>query len=145
MALTANKETITVRPDMLKPVRNMNVASATEIFAGAMVVVDGSGDAINAPATGALLWMGFARNFVNNTGAATTDTPLLVEKGAVEQLTMDSGPSDVDLGKPVYYTDDDEISLTIVPSTGVAGSQVGVLHSIVSGTTVLVDTQKSIT
>ncbi len=145
MALTANKEQITIRPDTLKPIRNMNVASSTEIFEGAIVAVDASGDAINGPTTGAFLFMGFARGTVNNTGAATTDTPLRVEKGALEQLTMDSAPSDVDLGKPVYYTDDDEVSLTIVVTTGVAGSQVGVLHSIVSGTTIFVDTQKSIT
>ena len=145
MALTDNKIRKMERPDLEIPIR-LNVAAGENIFVGAIVALDGSGNAINALITGAEFFMGITPNGFDNTGGGiTTDTPLEVVKGQIEELTMDSSPSDVDLGKKVYYTDDDKVSLTIVVTTGIPESQVGVLRQIVSGTTVDVDTSKAIT
>jgi hypothetical protein len=130
MALTDNRTIVTLRPDLANPKTNLDVAASAHIYKGAFVAVDGSGDAIAAPATGASIYYGIAANEVDNSsGALTTDRPLRIEPVTLLKHAV-TGATAATIGAKVYYTADDTLSLTIVPGTGVLGSQVGRIHSI---------------
>lgn len=142
MALTENTLHDGQRPDLSKPRPPETVAATTEIFAGAFVAFDGSGDLVNAPATGALTFAGIANNYYNNTGVGATTTNVL-EFEPMELLKYAvTGAAATNIGEKVYYTDDDALSMTIVPATGVAGSQVGRLHGFHKDGVPLVDMSK---
>jgi len=146
MALTSAKKR-KVTPLGRDPiVKHFNIATATTIFAGAHVSLNATnGEAKNAPVTGAEFYMGIAQNTVDNqTGSSTTDFPLIVETESIERMVMDVAPDPEDIGQPVYYTDNDEVSLTIVAVTGVAQSQVGILTKIISGTDVQILQNKAV-
>ncbi len=137
MALSDNTLHQFQRPDLATPVSPVNVAAATTIYAGAFVAIDGSGDAIPAPATGASPYIGIAKNKVENPGAITTNKPLELLAAKILIHAVTGATADL-IGDPVYYTDDDALSMTIVPSTGVARSQVGTLHGFDADGTPLV-------
>ncbi len=146
MALSDNKERKFQQAQLIKKF-NMNVAANTEIFEGAAIALDADGNAIPAPATGAFSFMGIAANYVDNLAPidATTNFPLVVDSGQIEQMTMDVAPDPEDIRGALFYTDDNEVSFTKVAVTGVAGSQVGILWKIIDGTEVLVDLSKALT
>lgn len=146
MALTDNKSREIQRPDLSIPT-NINAKGTIKFFRGA-IIVNNAGEADNAPVTGALPFLGFARAFLDLTGLASqTNKDFQIEKGAIEKMVMDVAPSETDIGKKVYYVADDKVSLTIVVTTGVPESQVGVLHEIetAGGVDVFIDTSKAIT
>ncbi len=142
MALTDNITVTFQRPDLSKPSPPMNAAAAVELFTGAFLCFDGSGDIVPAPVTGALVFAGVSKEHIDNlTGAITTDKP--VEFQTVEILKYAvTGADNTNIGDKVYYTDDNVLSMTIVPSTGVAGSQVGRLHGFDTDSTALTDFSK---
>jgi hypothetical protein len=142
MALTDNTVHEFQRPDNAKR-RQMNVAASTTIYKGAFVVIDGSGNVINAPVTGANVFVGIAENYYANTVASpTTDEPLTVRFEDLLKHAVTGGTA-ANITAKVYYTDNDALSTTIVPSTGVVGSQVGRLHAIHKDGTPIVDLSKN--
>jgi hypothetical protein len=142
MAATDNITITGQRPDLSKPRPPATIAASTEIFAGSFVAADGSGDAVPAPATGALTFLGVAKNYYNNTGAATTTKVIEFEPVEILKYAV-TGAAVTNIGAKVYYTDDDALSMTIVGGTGVAGSQVGRLHGLHEDGTPLVDLSKN--
>ena len=76
MALTSPKDSRSLKNlDNTSIIRPFNVAASIEIVEGAIVSLDGSGNAINAVSTSRCI--GIAHNSFNNTVASpTTNTPL---------------------------------------------------------------------
>lgn len=129
MALTANKERITQRPDLAFETY-FNVAASLEIFQGALLSVDASGNIVKAVSTARCA--GVAYEYYNNTVASPTTTkPLRVEYNHIEQFTL-AGVTDAAIDTLVYATADD--TLTLTPNTCI----VGYIRKI-SGTTIWVE------
>ena len=129
MALTAAQTIKVSRPDLSTPPSEVGVAAATTIYKGAIVVANGSAFGTNAPTDGDLRFLGIARETADNATGAAGD--INVQFAPVElwhyPVTGTTGaPEEISL--PVYYTDDDTLSLTIVAGTGVAQSQVGAIE-----------------
>jgi hypothetical protein len=99
------------------------------LYNGAIVTLNATGE--GAPADPARLefFMGIARDGYDNTGgAATTDHELIVETGHIELMKFNGAITDADIGKKVWYVDDEFVTLTD-PVT-IAQAQVGVLVSV---------------
>lgn len=142
MAATDNITLDSQRPDLSKPRSPATIAAATEIFAGSFVAADGSGDAVPGPATGALTFLGVAKNYYNNAGGATTAKVIEFDNIEILKYAV-TGAAVTNIGVKVYYTDDNVLSTTIVGGTGVAGSQVGRLHGFHEDGTALTDLSKN--
>jgi hypothetical protein len=142
MALTDNRVVESQRPDMAFPRPPQDVAASQTIYRGAFVAFDGSGNLIPAPATGANTFAGVADTYyLESTASPTTDKPVRLQPIAILKHAV-TGAVDTNIGEKVYYTADDTLSMTIVPTTGVAGSQVGRLHGFHKDGTPLVDMTK---
>jgi hypothetical protein len=140
MALSANKERHVQKPENAR-IRNMDVAAATTIYAGAIVAADAAGNAIAAPAAQNAEFMGVAVRGYANAGAITTDLPLAVEISQVERFAI-VGATDANLGLPAYYVDDETVTVAVPADLT---TQVGTILQVLSATSVRVDTAKSIT
>jgi hypothetical protein len=111
---------------------NSDASVASGVQLGSIVYLD----AVTLRATlitnaGANTVMGIAENFVATTAAATTTKPLRVRAGMLARLVL-AGVVEGDIGKLVHATTDNDINITAT------GSRLGILHEIISGTTVTV-------
>lgn len=113
MALTKAKRRITRLPDS-NPTRGMQVAASVEIFAGAIVAMDASGFAIPAPATQDAEFAGIAKEGFDNSASLTEtdEKELEIEAGHLEKILLNTTPALTDIGKAVYYVDDEKVTFT---------------------------------
>ncbi len=129
MALTDNLRRKTADDVLKERGIRMNMNAASEIFEGSIVYRDNTtGRAVITGATGNNRVAGIARNHVNNTGAITTDKPLFVVRGHLEEMTV-GGTSASTEGDPVYAVIDDDANLT-----SASRSLVGFVYEHISGT-----------
>ncbi|MAU46234.1 MAG: hypothetical protein GOVbin2371_36 [Prokaryotic dsDNA virus sp.] len=83
------------------------VAAATQIFAGAMVALDASGNALPAAPTGTVM-RGVALDEADNTDGAAGDVLVPIERGPF--LVANDGSLDrTDIGSDVYVVDDNTV------------------------------------
>ena len=115
MALATNKSRSITRPDLALE-RQLEVAAANTIYEGAIVAIDGSGNAI-VP-TGSEICVGIAA------GAAEATETVRIQFNHVEELTL-TGADDSAVGILLYATDDN--TLTATPNTCIVGVVVDVL------------------
>lgn len=120
--------------------RNVDVAAGAVIWQGAIVAGTATG-AVPAPGAQNEPFIGIAKFSYDNTGAAlTTDQPLELEVGQMELLTLSTTPVQDDLGKPVYYVDDQTVTLT--PPADLT-TRVGTIARIKSGSLIYVNTKNN--
>lgn len=129
MALTDNPRRKTADDFLKNRQDNMDMNAASEIFVGSIVYSDAAtGRAVITSNSGANRVAGIAKNHINNTGAITTDVPLFVERGHLEEMTV-GGSSASTKGDAVYGDIDDDANLT-----STSRSLIGFIHEHISGT-----------
>ena len=130
MALSDNIQRKTADEQVKERGINLNMNATSEIFMGSIVYRDAAtGRAVITGAGGANRVAGIAQNHVNNTGAITTDKPLHVERGHLEEMTV-GGTSASTEGDPVYGVIDDDANLT-----SASRSLIGFVYEHITGTT----------
>jgi hypothetical protein len=126
-ALSADRNTEKLVADQTE---SYPVAASTKVYAGALVALNTSGYAIAAASTAGLKVVGVSTEQVDNSTGADGDLNIEVQTGVFEFTT--SGGSVDDVGKPVWVTDDNNVTLT--PGNVLAG----IVHRYVSATSVYV-------
>ena len=117
-------------------IRNLNVAAAETIYKGAIVAIDAAGDAIAAPAAQNEEFVGIAEeSYDNSAGAITTGNPLQVRCSGLVEMTL-AAVTDADLGKAVYYVDDETGTVT-APADKT--TRVGTVARVISATVAMVN------
>jgi hypothetical protein len=118
--------------DRITPERDLRdigypVGAGVKIFAGALVLINGTGFAQPATTAAALGIAGVAREFMDNTGGADGAKVVTVRQGAFRFVNGDA-IAQADVGKVAYAVDDQTVS------KGAAGkSPVGVIVEVEAG------------
>lgn len=109
------------------------VAASAKIFAGAMICLNASGYAVPAADTAGLVFVGVARQYVDNTAGGDGDQIILVWKDGVFDFAA-SGMTADDAGKPVFAADDQTVALATTNGVGC-----GAISEVESATKVWID------
>jgi hypothetical protein len=140
----ANRTLVTQYPNLATPRPPLKVADGETIYKGDFVALDSSGDAIQAPTTGASTFLGIAKNYYDNaSGGAVTSERVLHFQPVAFLVQAVTGATTATIGAKVYYTGAQTLSMTKVASTGVEGSQVGRLHGFTVDDTPIIDLTKN--
>jgi hypothetical protein len=114
-------------------VSNLNVATATTIYQGALVSINAGGEAVNA--TGSLQFVGIARKTIENPGAATITRSFVVDRNYEIEVAI-AAATEADLFEDVFVSDNNLVTLT--PSASLK-AKVGKIVEVISSTKVRVD------
>lgn len=90
------------------------VAATARIHAGALVVLDASGNAMSASVGGGLVVRGVAQEAVDNTAGAAGDKWVTTRRGLFN-FKNSTGTDEItraDIGKPAYVVDDETVART---------------------------------
>jgi hypothetical protein len=143
MALSRHIQRYFKKIDPQPTVRNLDVEAAAVIYNGAIISLNATGEAAPADPARGEFFMGIARDGYDNTGgAATTGHELIVETGHIERMKFNGAITDADIGKKVWYVDDEFVTLTD-PVT-IAQAQVGVLVAVEATPLGWVDLSKAV-
>lgn len=139
MLLTADRNTARLEGD----VKQLSVAAAVKIFAGALVMRDSAGNATKGQTALGLIGVGRAEAQVDNSSGAAGDKVINVRTGIFIFANSAAGDAitDDDIGKPCYAVDDQTAARTNGLSVGVpTRSAAGVIAGVDSrGVHVLCD------
>lgn len=110
MALTADRNT-PVKDGELIPVP---VAGSTKIYAGSLVAVNATGYAVPGSASPALIYLGRAESFVDNSAGADGAQTLVVRRGKLFKWANygSDAVTEAEVGKPCYIYDDQTVAKT---------------------------------
>lgn len=106
-ALTADRETTFD----LNEIRSYPVAATTQIYLGAIVLINAAGDAIPGADTASSSFVGIASENVDNSTGAAGDLRVKVRIHGVHQLVA-AGLAATNVGDKVFATDDQTVALT---------------------------------
>lgn len=115
-ALTSERNTVLIAAGGLEFTRELEVASGSKIFAGAMAAVDSSGKAVPAVSSGAITVVGRAENTASGGQTVKTRSGIFLYNN---DTTSSAGVADI--GKKAYVADDNTVTLTGGTSAVVAG------------------------
>jgi hypothetical protein len=109
-ALTQDRNT----PRADGTIRRGAVAAATTIFAGAMVMMDGSGNLVEGQTATGLIGLGRANERADNSAGAAGDLSVDYETGVFRYANSAGADeiTDADRGQPCYAVDDQTVALT---------------------------------
>ncbi|MBM1816258.1 hypothetical protein [Pseudosulfitobacter pseudonitzschiae] len=109
-ALTEGRNT----PEALGPMRSTAVAASTKIFAGAMVMVNATGFAVEGRTATGLIGLGRSEETVDNSDGANGDLSVQWKSGSF-RYTNSAGADEItaaDIGNPCYAVDDQTVAKT---------------------------------
>jgi len=85
------------------------VYQSTTIYAGALVCVNASGYAVNASDTSGLIFMGVAREYVDNSAGASGDKTITVRRRGLFKMTLGHNISVANIGDNVFIVDNQTV------------------------------------
>jgi hypothetical protein len=93
--------------------REIGVAAATKIYAGTIVALDASGNAVPATTATGLVIVGVAQALADNTSGAAGAIKVKAKPGVYKMYNLGADAVDAnDLGRTCYVTDDQTVSET---------------------------------
>jgi len=106
-ALTQDKKTEYMEGvDIILP-----VYQSTTIYAGALVCVNAGGYAVNGADTAGLIFMGVAREYVDNSAGASGDKTVTVRRRGLFRMTLGHNISVANIGDNVFLVDNQTVDL----------------------------------
>ena len=110
--------------------RSFPVAASTQLYKGALVALDASGDLVPGATATTLTAVGVALENVDNTSGAAGDLRCEVSTAPAAFTSATGGGDDIDgddVGATVYIVDDESVALT---DGGATRSVAGTVYSI---------------
>lgn len=103
--------------DVLRDAKNplqleLKVKASAKIYKGAMVVTDATGYALPGANTAGMIFQGIAQEQKDNSGGASGEISVIVERSDRFAITMASAAI-TDIGKDVYISDDTTVTKTV--------------------------------
>lgn len=120
MALTKDRNTAYMDPGLIA----VAVAAGSEIFAGALVVINASGYAAPGSAATGLTYFGRADEHVDNSAGLDGAVTVNVRRGKAFQWKNDGSITQASLGKTCYIVDDETVAATDGTGTRSAGGTI---------------------
>jgi hypothetical protein len=113
-----------------------DVAADAKIYAGGMVCKNASGYAVPGADTASFVFLGVARQRVDNTGGSDGDKKVVVRRTGIHRFAA-SGMAITDIGEQVYISDDQTVAKSSTNSIAC-----GRIAEFISATEVGVDIAK---
>jgi hypothetical protein len=117
------------------------VASGETIYAGGFVCVNADGYALPGADTSNLIFVGVAREYVDNSGGSDGDENVTVRRRGVFKATMGNSVTQANVGDSVFLSDDQTLDLTADVSNNIYA---GIIAGYIDSTHVWVDIEPAV-